>query len=96
MAMNMQLYLLKNMIGCSILQIFLFGGRFIFGPDMRSLLLTVFLIAVPVGVFCGFVARKLIDDFPHHLGISIMVVVIVMTLIVSLCFNSFISSARCM
>ncbi|XP_015866954.3 probable protein S-acyltransferase 7 [Ziziphus jujuba] len=61
--------------------IFLFGGRFIFGPDMRSLLLTLFLIGAPVGVFCGFVARKLIDDFPHHLGISIMVVVGVMTFI---------------
>lgn len=51
---------------------------------MRSLFLTVFLIAVPVGVFCAFVARKLIDDFPHHLGISIMVVVIILTLLVSL------------
>lgn len=84
MAMTMHLCLLKGMIGCSILQIFLFGGRFIFGPDMRSLLLTLFLIGAPVGVFCGFVARKLIDDFPHHLGISIMVVVGVMTFIVSL------------
>lgn len=51
---------------------------------MRSIFLTVFLVAVPVGVFCGFVARKLIDDFPHHLGISILVVVIVLTLLVSL------------
>ncbi|XP_068657250.1 probable protein S-acyltransferase 7 [Aristolochia californica] len=59
--------------------IFFLGGRFIFGPDVRSLALTIFLIAAPVAVFCVFVARKLMDDFSHHLGISIMVVAVLFT-----------------
>lgn len=59
--------------------IFLFGGRFIFGPDVRSVFLSMFLIIAPVAVFCAFVARKLIDDFHHHYGVLIMVVVIVFT-----------------
>lgn len=59
--------------------IFFLGGRFIFGPDVRSVFLSIFLIVAPVAVFCAFVARKLIDDFPHHLGVLIMVVVIVFT-----------------
>ncbi|XP_068664631.1 probable protein S-acyltransferase 7 [Aristolochia californica] len=59
--------------------IFLLGGRFIFGPDVRSLALTIFLIAAPVAVFCVFVARKLMDNFAHHLGVLIMVVAVVFT-----------------
>ncbi|KAM3286858.1 putative protein S-acyltransferase 7 isoform X1 [Capsicum chacoense] len=59
--------------------IFSFQGRFIFGPDARSLALTIFLIVAPVSVFCVFVARKLMDDFSNHLGILIMVVVVVFT-----------------
>lgn len=58
---------------------FLLQGRLIFGPDARSLLLTIFLIVAPVAVFCVFVARKLMDDFHHHLGISIIVIVVVLT-----------------
>ncbi|XP_027126505.2 probable protein S-acyltransferase 7 [Coffea arabica] len=58
---------------------FFLWGRFIFGPDVRSLFLTIFLIIAPVAVFCVFVARKLMDDFSDHWGISIMVVVIVFT-----------------
>ncbi|KAL6996890.1 putative protein S-acyltransferase 7 [Sarracenia purpurea var. burkii] len=60
--------------------VFFLQGRFIFGPDARSVLLTIFLIVAPVAVFCVFVARKLMDDFSHHLGILIMVVVVVFTL----------------
>lgn len=59
--------------------IFLLQGRFIFGPDVRSLLLTVVLLVVPVAVFCVFVARKLMDEFPHHWGISIIVIAVVFT-----------------
>ncbi|ERN06254.1 probable protein S-acyltransferase 7 isoform X1 [Amborella trichopoda] len=62
--------------------VFFLQGRFIFGPDYRSLLLTIFLIAAPVIVFCVFVARKLMDDFSHHLGISIMVIVVAYTVYV--------------
>jgi palmitoyltransferase ZDHHC9/14/18 len=54
-------------------------GRFIFGPDVRSLFLTIFLILAPVLVFCIFVASHLINDFPDHWGISVMVVVVVFT-----------------
>ncbi|XP_044491892.1 probable protein S-acyltransferase 7 isoform X3 [Mangifera indica] len=60
--------------------IFLLQGRLIFGPDVRYLFLTIFLIVVPVTIFCVFVARKLMDDFPHDLGISIMVIVVAFTL----------------
>ncbi|CAL0330078.1 unnamed protein product [Lupinus luteus] len=62
--------------------VFLFQGRLIFGPDVNSVFLSMFLIIAPVTVFCAFVARKLIDDFPHHSGWSIMIVVIVHTLFV--------------
>lgn len=62
--------------------IFFLRGRLIFGPDARSLLLTVFLIVAPVTVFCVFVARKLINDFCHHLGILIMVLPAVFALYV--------------
>ena len=65
------------------LQIFFLGGRFIFGPDVRSLALTIFLIVAPVAVFCVFVARKLMDDFPNDWGISITVAAVVFTIYVS-------------
>ncbi|XBH71162.1 hypothetical protein VPH35_098673 [Triticum aestivum] len=58
---------------------FLLQGRFIFGPDVRSLFLTIFLILAPVLVFCIFVARHLMNDFPDHWGISVMVVAVVFT-----------------
>lgn len=61
---------------------FLLQGRFIFGPDVRSLVLTIFLIVAPVTVFCIYVARKLMNDFSHNLGISIMVVPVVFTVYV--------------
>ncbi|KAK6928567.1 Palmitoyltransferase, DHHC domain [Dillenia turbinata] len=59
--------------------IFFLQGRFIFGPDVRSLALTLFLIVAPVAVFCVFVARKLMDDFSGDWGISVMVVAAVFT-----------------
>lgn len=70
-------------------QIFFLQGRLIFGPDVRSLGLTIFLIVAPISVFCVFVARKLMDDYPHHLGISIMVVAVTFTVYVSFSFHSF-------
>ncbi|XP_072969895.1 probable protein S-acyltransferase 7 [Typha angustifolia] len=60
--------------------VFFLQGRFIFGPDVRSLFLTMLLIVAPISIFCVFVARKLMDDFSHRLGISIMVVAVVFTL----------------
>ncbi|XP_057949116.1 probable protein S-acyltransferase 7 [Malania oleifera] len=47
---------------------FFLGGRLIFGPDVRSLLLTVLLIVTPVILFCLFVSQRLINEFPHQLG----------------------------
>ncbi|KAG8388113.1 hypothetical protein BUALT_Bualt02G0092000 [Buddleja alternifolia] len=61
---------------------FCLWGTFIFGPDVRSVFLTIFLIVAPAAVFCVFVARKLMDDFSGDWGISIMVVFIVFTLYV--------------
>ncbi|KAI4350472.1 hypothetical protein L6164_004924 [Bauhinia variegata] len=61
---------------------FFLQGKFIFGPDVRSLALTIFLIVAPVAVFCVFVARKLMNDFSDHLGISITVVAVVFTVYV--------------
>ncbi|KAJ7013754.1 probable protein S-acyltransferase 7 isoform X1 [Populus alba] len=60
--------------------IFFLRGRFIFGPDVRSLALTIFLIVAPVALFCIFVARKLMDDFSDDWGISIMAVAVVFTI----------------
>ncbi|CAI9111626.1 OLC1v1011888C1 [Oldenlandia corymbosa var. corymbosa] len=59
--------------------IFFLQGRFIFGPDVRSLALTIFLIVAPVTVFCVFVARKLMDVYSDHLGLLIMIIAIVFT-----------------
>ncbi|KAL5232457.1 hypothetical protein ABZP36_031233 [Zizania latifolia] len=58
---------------------FFLQGRFIFGPDARSIFLTMFLIIAPVVTFCVFVARHLINDFPGDWGISVMVVAVVFT-----------------
>jgi palmitoyltransferase ZDHHC9/14/18 len=44
----------------------------------------MFLIIAPVVVFCVFVARHLINDFPDSWGISVMVVVVVFTVYVSI------------
>ncbi|KAL9323815.1 hypothetical protein ACSQ67_008672 [Phaseolus vulgaris] len=66
------------------LQKFFLQGRFIFGPDARSLALTIFLIAAPVAVFCVYVARKLINDFSDHLGMTIMAIAVIFTIYVRL------------
>ncbi|CAN0905965.1 Probable protein S-acyltransferase 5 [Linum grandiflorum] len=68
-------------LGKGVMLIFVLGGRLIFGPDARSLTLTMFLIGAPAVVFCVFVGRKLMDDFPHHSGISILVIISLLTLL---------------
>ncbi|XP_018686533.1 probable protein S-acyltransferase 7 isoform X2 [Musa acuminata AAA Group] len=60
--------------------IFFLQGRFIFGPDGRSLFLTIFMIVAPVSIFCALVAKKLMDDFSTTLGLPVMVAAIVFTL----------------
>nr|XP_019704200.1 protein S-acyltransferase 8 [Elaeis guineensis] len=65
--------------------IFIFGGRLIFGPDARSLFVTVSLIVVPVVIFCIFVARHLLHRFhPHSAGYAVLVVAIAFTIYVLL------------
>ncbi|VFR00307.1 unnamed protein product [Cuscuta campestris] len=63
--------------------IFFLGGRLIFGPDARSLLITLLLVTVPVTIFCVFVARHLRHQFsPLDAGYAVLVAPIVFTIIV--------------
>lgn len=73
------------------LQIFLCGGRLFFGPDAKSVLLTVLLVLVPVIIFCVFVARHLFHEFSsYNSGYAVLLVTILFTVIVSTClFVSF-------
>lgn len=66
----------------SLVQKFLFGGRLIFGPDAKSLVVTLLLILVPVVLFCTLVASNLLDEIPDG-GSAILVVAIVFTIYVS-------------
>ncbi|KAH7653733.1 Protein S-acyltransferase protein [Dioscorea alata] len=61
---------------------FLLGGRLIFGPDVRSMVLTVFLIVIPMILFTVFVSQRLINEFPHHHGYLIMAIGVVFTIYV--------------
>ncbi|XP_043703413.1 probable protein S-acyltransferase 7 [Telopea speciosissima] len=59
---------------------FFLGGRLIFGPDVRSLLFTVFLIVTPVILFGAFVSQKLVTEFPYHLGNLIVAISAIFTI----------------
>ncbi|KAK4779595.1 hypothetical protein SAY87_015701 [Trapa incisa] len=50
------------------------GGRIIFGPDARSLYLTISLILVPVFLFCASLSQTLIRELHHHMGHLIVAV----------------------
>lgn len=62
---------------------FLLGGRLIFGPDAKSLIITFTLILVPVVLFCVFVARNLVLELQREsAGYAILVITIVFTIYV--------------
>ncbi|KAJ4772483.1 DHHC-type zinc finger family protein [Rhynchospora pubera] len=62
--------------------IILLKGRLIFGPDARSVILTVLLIVAPVVVFCIFVGRNLLHKFSYISGLVILSVAISLTIVV--------------
>jgi len=72
-----------------LLQVFFLQGRFIFGPDARSLFVTMFLIVAPVSIFCAFVARELMDNFSYGMGLSVMIAVVLFTAYVSIILGIF-------
>ncbi|KAG0493041.1 hypothetical protein HPP92_006439 [Vanilla planifolia] len=47
---------------------FFLGGRLIFGPDVKSMFLTILLIIIPVLLFTVFVSQNLVNEFQHYLG----------------------------
>ncbi|ONM34968.1 putative protein S-acyltransferase 7 [Zea mays] len=59
--------------------VFLLKGRFIFGPDARSLFVTMFLIVAPVSIFCPLVAKELMDKFSYGLGLPVMIAAVLFT-----------------
>lgn len=64
-----------------LLQKFACGGRLIFGPDVRSLIVSVFMITVPAVLFCIFVANPLIGELPGAVAV----------LVVAICFLVWVS-----
>ena len=50
--------------------------------------MTIFLIATPVAIFCGFIGRKLMDKYSDSFGIWVIVVAVVFTIYVSPAFYS--------
>lgn len=86
----------KNFIGCdnwglrcdchfffmNTLQKFYCGGRIVFGPDIKSIFLTLSLILIPVILFWVFVAKALIIAY-HGEGIILVVSSALLTAYVS-------------
>ncbi|OMO72816.1 Zinc finger, DHHC-type, palmitoyltransferase [Corchorus olitorius] len=58
---------------------FCLGGRLVFGPDIRSIFLTISLIVIPVILFCAFVSRRLIHQFNNHVGNLIVAILVIFT-----------------
>ncbi|KAI3841130.1 hypothetical protein MKX03_007858 [Papaver bracteatum] len=60
---------------------FFFGGRLVFGPDAKSLLVTVLLILIPSVLFCTLVVRHIRHEF-NNAGYAILVVAILLSIYV--------------
>ncbi|KAI3959863.1 hypothetical protein MKW92_015198 [Papaver armeniacum] len=60
---------------------FFFGGRLVFGPDAKSLLVTVLLILIPSVLFCTLVVRHIRHEF-NNAGYVILVVAILLAIYV--------------
>ncbi|XP_057773919.1 probable protein S-acyltransferase 7 [Salvia miltiorrhiza] len=58
---------------------FFCGGRIIFGPDVKSIFLTLSLILIPVILFWAFVAKHLISLYSHGGGIILVVSSVLLT-----------------
>ncbi|KAM7483999.1 hypothetical protein LguiA_000008 [Lonicera macranthoides] len=58
---------------------FFLGGRLIFGPDFRSLFLTMFLIVAPVILFYAFVSQRLVKELAPDVGHLIVAICVVFT-----------------
>lgn len=67
-----------------LLQLFFLGGRLIFGPDVRSLFLTICLIVIPVIFFVAAVCPQLGHEFHSQIGGWVASVAIIFTAYVSL------------
>ncbi|KAL4332762.1 hypothetical protein GQ457_07G004650 [Hibiscus cannabinus] len=62
---------------------FIFKGRLIFGPDAKSMIVTLLLIIVPVVIFCTNVARNLFDETSGNIaGYAVLMVTVVFTIYV--------------
>ena len=69
---------------CALLQLFFLGGRLIFGPDVRSLVLTVCLIVTPVIFFAAAVCPQLGHEFQSQIGGWVASVAVIFTAYVRL------------
>ncbi|KAH9717888.1 protein S-acyltransferase 8 [Citrus sinensis] len=73
----------------------MFNGRLIFGPDAKSIVVTLLLILVPIVTFCSNVARNLLHEVSTYTtGYAIMGVAIMLTVYVSSSKPSNVAFAR--
>lgn len=70
---------------------FFFGGRLVFGPDMRSLVFTTMLIVTPVISFCSFLSDRMIAEYN---GIGTIIVALPAVVTVYIIILLLLTSAR--
>eukprot|EP00271_Cylindrocystis_brebissonii_P022352 TRINITY_DN857_c0_g2_i1.p1 TRINITY_DN857_c0_g2~~TRINITY_DN857_c0_g2_i1.p1 ORF type:complete len:442 (+),score=58.93 TRINITY_DN857_c0_g2_i1:459-1784(+) len=67
---------------------FLCWGRCMFGPDVRSLIASIFLISVPGGLFCAFVAWPLVHKFTGAVAVLAVAIVFLIWVLGILLYTS--------